>query len=117
MRCGEAKRLAEFGYTRRRWCYSCARQWAYRAEVKAAELHPPIAALLRRPEPLRICDTDEWYCGCCGYEIEVDGDIEAWCRLCLEHVRPEGMAPPWERTFQAQWNRPCPYSEPAGEAM
>lgn len=56
---------------------------------------------------LWICDTDGWFCGCCGDEIEVDGDIEPWCRLCAEHVAQDGA--PWNATFAAQHGRPCPY--------
>jgi hypothetical protein len=57
-------------------------------------------------EAFSLCDV-YYFCGCCGGDIDVDGDIEDWCRLCEEHVLSEGAL--WNRTFYAQWKRPCPY--------
>jgi hypothetical protein len=53
------------------------------------------------------------YCGCCG-AVET-GERWLWCYRCERHVLKDkpGGPPMWERTFEAQFGKPCPYSEAA----
>jgi hypothetical protein len=51
------------------------------------------------------------YCGCCG-SVEV-GERLLWCLPCERHVlKPKPGGPPmWDRTFEAQHGKRCPFSE------
>ena len=46
------------------------------------------------------------YCGCCGIEIEGQGN---WCKNCLPHIIDTHQAP-WNNTYFAQFNQDCPFS-------
>lgn len=43
------------------------------------------------------------YCGCCGNPCVGD-----WCCGCASHVTRWG--PPWERTYFAQHDKECPFT-------
>lgn len=47
------------------------------------------------------------YCGCCGTEIS---NYDIWCKRCKSHVIPSSeYYNVWDRTFLAQFGKPCPY--------
>ena len=53
---------------------------------------------------------EESFCGCCGRQIKSD----YWCKDCVKHLLPRKgrcVNGPWDRTYYAQYNKNCPYSE------
>lgn len=45
------------------------------------------------------------YCGCCGRECTGE-----WCLDCIGHLLPrDGNIYPHERTYFAQFKKPCPF--------
>jgi len=49
----------------------------------------------------------KWYCGCCGGELESQGDI--WCARCKPHIDKNAR---WEEgTWFGQHNEDCPFTE------
>jgi hypothetical protein len=54
----------------------------------------------------RLCrESVQFYCGCCGNEVEADDHI--WCVPCREHVGGQGSL--WDRTWFAKHGTDCPY--------
>lgn len=45
-------------------------------------------------------------CGCCGRELK--RDVGGWCPDCAKHLLPANV-PPWDRTYFAQFGKPCPF--------
>jgi predicted amidophosphoribosyltransferase len=50
---------------------------------------------------------EENFCGCCGRKHRNDNLY--WCEDCAEHVL-KSNAPPYERTWFAQFAEKCPYA-------
>lgn len=48
---------------------------------------------------------NRWHCGCCGGELESQGDI--WCERCKTHV--DNHVPFEEGTWFAKHNEDCPF--------
>lgn len=54
------------------------------------------------------------YCGCCGRELGTPGAPRCvseafFCQPCALHLAPKAYHP-WDRTFEAQFERSCPYT-------
>lgn len=53
---------------------------------------------------------DEHFCGCCGHEISATRPVDSdWCGLCESHLDPLTSMASWNRTYFAQFGKPCPY--------
>jgi hypothetical protein len=44
------------------------------------------------------------HCGCCGRPC-----VGPWCEDCRHHIIPSGLYSPWDRTWYAQHDEPCPF--------
>lgn len=49
------------------------------------------------------------FCGCCGRETNLVNDY--WCSDCDSHVIKRHAVAPHNRTYFAQFKKPCPYAE------